>query len=73
MRIDGRLQVAHLLAGQRADRAKRRQVPLGTGDVARRQISLSDVFVGAAVARVDRQRTFVVNEGLSSVPNFRYV
>src|SRR5438105_10826239 len=64
MRVDSGLKVAHFVARQGAYRAKRLEVLFGAGHVALHEVSLADVLVRAAVARVDGQRAFVVLEGL---------
>src|SRR5258706_8752545 len=57
------LQVGELFARQQANRTQRREVFLGVRDIAHHQVRLADVFVGAAVARLQLDRALVVPEG----------
>src|SRR6185295_18092173 len=61
---DRLLQLGVLVARQEAQLVENLQVLLGLGQVAREQVRLAEVGVGAAVARIDLERLVVVQERL---------
>ena len=55
-----RLEVVVFLAGDEANFFQRRELLLGFGRLAKHQIELTEMFVGAAVAAIERQRPLVM-------------
>src|SRR6267143_2330995 len=57
------LEVAVLGAGEQADFPQGREVLLGLGEVPDHQVGLAQIFVRAAMARIELQRARIVLEG----------
>ena len=51
--VDLLLQIVELLARQQADLLQRLQMRFGLGQLADHQVGLADIFVGAAMARIE--------------------
>ena len=60
---DGLFQQGVLLARKEAQFVEDLQVFLGLGEIAGHQVGLAQIFVGAAVLRIQGQRLVVVPEG----------
>src|SRR5216117_934442 len=65
--LHGLLEIAVLFTAKQADPIEPREVLLGLGQIAEGQVGLTDVFVRARVARIQRQRLLVQRDRLGRI------